>query len=715
MKYLIEYSLLENLNLSKKILRDLNLTTSDPGYVKLRQMLKNNLGYIGLFTKFLYVDRLSIDRIERLYNELKEKRPYLGRLSKNISQYKSYEELTDDLDKINDYIKFNSVLKELPSKLKHPARDNDDFYRLIIGIPSNKLSEYIDFIKKKSSAYHDLETFITATKNFIGEHSLDELLSIIDETKGAKLVFNQDKIVVAWIQNKKASKKLGSESWCISSRDMWDTYNEPSKFTKQYFLWNYNVDSSDNDFMLGTTIQSDGTPKTSHLKDDAYVDLNEYINKYELDKNIFKPLDKSDIAQYFREKDEIDIKDVKIMIKSGVWKELTNRIPEKWRINFGLYTPEEAQNMKMNKIQKMIYNGDTKKARAFIESGHTIPNFIDALRFINVFVGEIYSDEEIARSNMTKRYLKKWFKKVEDDLDVKKCEVDYERYSNENDYIAVYTTTGSDVYYELFDVERHVADLAISHNADLSEEEDYFHYYISDETIKFMIEEIKQYYFTDLEKIKREQWYKKLSNLKLTDAIDNLLERIKDACEEKLEEECAQAEEHIIFTLEHEGRETYIKMRIDTLLEYAIDNDLNSLEDVLKSTPNEISDYLTEENFYVSNYNIDRKEIDEKFKEEIESEIQDKHESYGETKIFIDHMKSILDKAGFKSGFYSNQDFEFKVNFYKYDMENNTVEMSIKERKTGKEKVGIINIDDIGTFVSNRKFDFYFEKFKQIT
>lgn len=31
MKYLIEYSLLENLNLSKKILRDLNLTTSDPG------------------------------------------------------------------------------------------------------------------------------------------------------------------------------------------------------------------------------------------------------------------------------------------------------------------------------------------------------------------------------------------------------------------------------------------------------------------------------------------------------------------------------------------------------------------------------------------------------------------------------------------------------------------------------------------------------------
>ena len=48
---------------------------------------------------------------------------------------------------------------------------------------------------------------------------------------------------------------------------------------------------------------------------------------------------------------------------------------------------------------------------------------------------------------------------------------------------------------------------------------------------------------------------------------------------------------------------------------------------------------------------------------------------------------------------------------YKYDMENNTVELTVTERKTGKTKVGYINIDDIGTFISNRKFDFYFEKF----
>ncbi len=147
MKHLIEYSLLENLNLSKKILNDLKIPLSNPKFLELREMLRNNLGFIGIFTKFMFVEGYSLNRLQSLYDELIEKKPYLGRLSKNISQYKKYEELSDDLRKIDTYIKFNSAIKELPSKLKQQSRNNKELYDIITSMSDLDLLKYIEFIK----------------------------------------------------------------------------------------------------------------------------------------------------------------------------------------------------------------------------------------------------------------------------------------------------------------------------------------------------------------------------------------------------------------------------------------------------------------------------------------------------------------------------------------------------------------------------------------
>jgi hypothetical protein len=60
--------------LMKKLLAELNIPQTDPKFVKLRELLKNNLGYMGQFTKWYIKDREDWGKIEDTFRELKSKR-----------------------------------------------------------------------------------------------------------------------------------------------------------------------------------------------------------------------------------------------------------------------------------------------------------------------------------------------------------------------------------------------------------------------------------------------------------------------------------------------------------------------------------------------------------------------------------------------------------------------------------------------------------------
>lgn len=67
-----EFDLLnENMNKARSVLRQAGVDETDPNFLKLRELLKNNLGYTGKFTEWMFLQKIDFNRLENLYNRIK--------------------------------------------------------------------------------------------------------------------------------------------------------------------------------------------------------------------------------------------------------------------------------------------------------------------------------------------------------------------------------------------------------------------------------------------------------------------------------------------------------------------------------------------------------------------------------------------------------------------------------------------------------------------
>ena len=72
------------------------------------------------------------------------------------------------------------------------------------------------------------------------------------------------------VNDYKASCKIGSKHWCIStSQSMWDSY--VNDFTNQYFVYDFTKDISDIRHMIGTTVSPGGKITSGHWADDSTI------------------------------------------------------------------------------------------------------------------------------------------------------------------------------------------------------------------------------------------------------------------------------------------------------------------------------------------------------------------------------------------------------------------------------------------------------------
>ena len=94
---------------AKKILRDRNIPLTNSRYINLKCLLSNNLGYMGLFTKFIIIDRINDDMIEGLYNKIIKNKDLLCGLDKPVIEYDNFEKLDDDISKLEE----KSIVKNL--------------------------------------------------------------------------------------------------------------------------------------------------------------------------------------------------------------------------------------------------------------------------------------------------------------------------------------------------------------------------------------------------------------------------------------------------------------------------------------------------------------------------------------------------------------------------------------------------------------------------
>jgi hypothetical protein len=82
-----EWKLNENLSTARKILKDMSIPETDETFIKLKNDLKNNTGYLGWLTKMIYINKVSESDINQVIELIKNDKYVIDNLPKNLVNY----------------------------------------------------------------------------------------------------------------------------------------------------------------------------------------------------------------------------------------------------------------------------------------------------------------------------------------------------------------------------------------------------------------------------------------------------------------------------------------------------------------------------------------------------------------------------------------------------------------------------------------------------
>lgn len=185
--------------------------------------------------------------------------------------YRVYEDLDD---KMNKKIKKHKVyqLAHSIASSKYRSLYNEESYKIIEDIYDLNLKTDIfqEYIGKKIAAYKTPEQFNEGLSKFLSSFNSFEMDSMINKANeaGARIISQDDDILILGIDEYEQSKLLGSSSWCIV-RDEHYFKSYTSYGNEQYFVFDFSKESSDESSMMGITLDNRGDYSAAHFKDDS--------------------------------------------------------------------------------------------------------------------------------------------------------------------------------------------------------------------------------------------------------------------------------------------------------------------------------------------------------------------------------------------------------------------------------------------------------------
>lgn len=314
---------LENIQQSKSILRSLKKTEQDPDYLKIRKMLSGKDGYVGLFTKLHFKDKVHLIDLESLLNIIISNHHIISDLPKNITEYDTYESIIDDIELVKYKYGVRKVYNQFPSEQKpfidlNNSTESELLYQLY------KRKDNNIFFKKVSS-FHDKISMFKRIKSFLStepDKNFDDIISKIKQS-GSKIIFNskEDSIIICRIYTYKECKSLGSDtSWCIAGSEGTFRSYVPNELTNQFIIYLTDKDISDLNRKIGVTFNVDGYRTAHNIRDNH---ISEEKLKGLLDEYGF------DISNLYVKKEDIkdfNLINVKSLLKVGfTLDEITER------------------------------------------------------------------------------------------------------------------------------------------------------------------------------------------------------------------------------------------------------------------------------------------------------------------------------------------------------------------------------------------------------
>lgn len=340
--------LFENFNQANSILKKLDKTQEDEDFKKLENIVKIK-GFIGLFTKLFFVDKVSLDKLEHLslrLDKLKMILPQLKNISgKNVDEYINFkndnistiEKLEDDLTLLEEEHSKKKIYNELPKSWRDMLLSTTDEKRKIFNNLSKEIgnSEEYKLLFRKLSRLKSIDELIEEMQNLLNilkggldYESIKRKINELEENSDDKyhlpyayIVYDNDNILVAHINNYKASALLGSKSWCISTDEYyWDDYisneNNIALLNDIYFIWDFNKNTNNDLHMIGTVREYNMFGSTHDMKDN-------FLNIYSLPyfqkiKNVLNSsLDSSRVREIMSDLDNENYENLDDFLKFG--------------------------------------------------------------------------------------------------------------------------------------------------------------------------------------------------------------------------------------------------------------------------------------------------------------------------------------------------------------------------------------------------------------
>lgn len=325
---------------------------SDPQFSKLREILKDNQGWLFSFTKFLFEDGATLEELQALINRIREKSPEDTKLLKPADSYASispnttdrrtgYEHLIDDLNEVEKHRITLNFIRMLPGDFVVKNENKSDFGKQVpsfkraareatgrqkeqiqeIAIAFNGLSEDPEIRKAllrvfatNCLRYRTLTEVISEAYVYIdasSKRTIQELLLQIDvaNTKfgfanGAEIVLIKDDVVVFEVKSYQANKLINSATrHCIKDTySQWEFYvSGESNYNKQYYIWDFNKSPADELSIIGVTVEPKWEIRAAHKKNDSNFksEIKGYVNNtLGIDfKKYFLPMSPSEVEQ----------------------------------------------------------------------------------------------------------------------------------------------------------------------------------------------------------------------------------------------------------------------------------------------------------------------------------------------------------------------------------------------------------------------------------
>lgn len=209
-----------------------------------------------------------VDALQKMKDEMN---------SKQYLEERKFDEHCENLDDDMNAIIKNHKVKQYAHSIasnKYMHLYDEKSYKIIEAIFDLNIESSVlqDNIGKKIAAYHTPEEFNAGLKsllNTFSDFTPDKVKAKAIDCN-AEIISDDDNKLIIKIEEFKQSKIMGSSSWCIARDDHYFK-SYVGEYNHQYFIYDFNKDSSDNESMIGITLTPEIECEAAHLKNDDAI------------------------------------------------------------------------------------------------------------------------------------------------------------------------------------------------------------------------------------------------------------------------------------------------------------------------------------------------------------------------------------------------------------------------------------------------------------